>query len=68
MTNTPQPPSTTEKTELTVQDCLAAAFQALLRGDYAERDKLCAMAERAFRDDQPLPGNTPVPLGKEGTQ
>ena len=37
-----------EETTLTVQDCLAGAFQAILRGDTAERDKLCALAERTF--------------------
>lgn len=62
--------SLSDKTELTVQDCMAAAFQAILRGDTAERDRLCAMAERAFQKNggESLPGNTPVPLGKEGTQ
>lgn len=56
-----------DKTDLTVEDCLRGAFQALLRGDTTERDKLCAMAERAFKTNDPLPGNTPVPLGKDGT-
>jgi hypothetical protein len=70
MTDTPKPPAPNEKTDLTVQDCLAGAFQALLRGDTAGRDALCAMAERAFQQhgNQPLPGDTPVPLGKEGAQ
>ena len=63
-------PIKTEKTDLTVRDCLAGAFQALLRGDTAGRDTLCAMAERAFQKhgNQPLSEDTPVPLGKEGTQ
>ena len=61
--------SMSDETTITVQDCLAGAFQALLRGDTAERDRLCAMAERAFKDDStPIPCNTPVPLGKGGCQ
>lgn len=27
--------------ESTAKECLAGAFQAILRGDYAERDRLC---------------------------
>lgn len=27
--------------EATSGDCMRAAFQAILRGDYAERDRLC---------------------------
>lgn len=30
-------------------DYVRAAFQALLRGDTAERDRLCAMAEQLMR-------------------
>ena len=39
---------------------MAAAFQALLRGDLAERDRLCALATTAFRDQQSVAGDTPV--------
>lgn len=53
-----------EKTDITVEDCLRGAFAALLRGDTDERDRLCAMAERAFPDSQEsIPGDTPVPIG-----
>ena len=55
-----------DKTVLTVQDCLAGAFQALLRGDLAERDKLCAMAERAFDSNEAIAGDKPIPMGKAG--
>ncbi len=62
--------ATDSKTVLTLQDCLMGALQALLRGDIEERDKLCAMADRTFQQhgNQPLAGDTPVVLGKEGTQ
>lgn len=32
--------------ESTSATCLQSAFQALLRGDYAERDRLCERASR----------------------
>jgi hypothetical protein len=51
---------TAETTTFTVEDCLAAAFQALLRGDLAERDRLCALATTAFGDQQAVAANTPV--------
>jgi hypothetical protein len=34
---------------MSVDDCLKAAWQALLRGDTAERDRLCALAENIMR-------------------
>jgi len=51
-----------DKTDLTVQDCLQGAFQALLNGDTEGRDKLCGMAERTFQQHgaKVLPGSTPV--------
>lgn len=56
-----------DTTEITVQDCLRGAWQALLMGNTADRDKLCAMAERAFKgSNEPIPGDTPVPLGRDG--
>jgi hypothetical protein len=30
---------------MTIEDCLRAAFAALLRGDTAERDRYCRLAE-----------------------
>lgn len=49
-----------DETRFTLQDCVAGAFQALLRGDTAERDRLCAIAEGAFAGEEELPGNTDV--------
>lgn len=58
----------TDGTSITVGDCLQAAFQALLRGDVVERDILCAMAERAFKNgEQMIHIDTPIPLGPKGT-
>lgn len=54
-----------DKTELTVQDCMAGAFQALLRGDTAERDRLCALTERALAGRDSVPADTSVLVGKE---
>jgi hypothetical protein len=34
---------------MSVEDCLKAAWQALLRGDLAERDRLCKLAENLMR-------------------
>ena len=42
-----------DKTTLTVEDCMKAAFQALLRGDTDQRDKLCALVERKM-EGQPV--------------
>jgi hypothetical protein len=33
---------------MTAQDCLRAAWQALLRGDTAERDRLCGLANNVL--------------------
>lgn len=59
--------SSTDQTTLTVQDCMAGAFQALLRGDTAERDRLCAMVERTMKGES-VPSDTPIIMGKDGTQ
>lgn len=48
-----------KKSDFTVHDCLAGAFQALLRGDTHQRDVLCAMAEKAMNGDI-CPADTPV--------
>jgi hypothetical protein len=58
---------TAKKTEITLQDCLAGAFQALLRGDTAERDRLCALAERAFQSStqDALPADSVVTIEKD---
>lgn len=36
----------------TAKDCLQGEFAALLRGDTAERDRLCARAERLIEVEQ----------------
>ena len=43
--------------ENTASDCLRAAYQAILRGDYAERDRLCDRAEQ-FADDEHIASAT----------
>ena len=55
----------TTKTELTGQDCMAGAFQALMRGDLAERDRLCALARRAFAGRDAVAADTPVLVNRE---
>lgn len=59
-----------DETTITLQDTLAGAFQALLRGDTGERDKLCALAERTFQahGNIDLAGDTTIIMGKEGSQ
>lgn len=55
-----------DETKITVQDCLAGAFQALLRGDTHQRDVLCAMAEKAFHvtGESSLPGDTVIEINR----
>lgn len=50
------------KTDITMQDLLAGAFQAILRGDTGERDRLCAQAEKAFGDRESVPFDEVVSL------
>ena len=45
---------------ITVGDCMRSAFEALLRGDTDERDRLCRLAETAFGSHDWVPLNTPV--------
>lgn len=33
------------------RECLQGAFQAILRGDYEERDRLCALATTLHKKD-----------------
>ncbi len=49
-------------TKITIDDCMKAAFQALLRGDTAERDRLCHAAATAFCGRESVPADTPVDL------
>jgi hypothetical protein len=48
------------KTTITIQDGLRAAFSALLRGDTAERDRICNQLEQTFASKDSLPADTPL--------
>jgi hypothetical protein len=48
---------------LTADDCLRAAWQALLRGDAAERDRLCALAENLIKAGDRLAAGGPLVEG-----
>jgi hypothetical protein len=51
-----------DATVITVRDLLQSAFQALLRNDLAERDRLCGVLERAWpAGAQEIPNDTPIP-------
>lgn len=39
-------------TERTSDECMKAAWQAILRGDYAERDRLCERAKSLIEAEQ----------------
>ncbi len=49
-----------QKTDITVADCMTAAWIAILRGDLVERDKLIAMVERAMQGREFINGNESV--------
>ncbi len=51
---------TAEKTTITVEDCMKGAFSALLRGDLAERDRLCELATTAFKDRESVAADAAV--------
>jgi hypothetical protein len=51
---------TAEKTDFTVGDYMAGAFQALLPGDLPGRDRLCALAMTAFGGQESVAADTPV--------
>jgi len=53
------------ETDITIQDALSGAFQALLRGDTDTRDALCALAERTFQNHgkSELAADTVIKLG-----
>lgn len=46
--------------DITVEDCLKAAFAALLRGDTAERDRLCELAEFGFDGQSVVPADKSI--------
>jgi hypothetical protein len=45
---------------LTVEDCMRRAFQALLRGDTAERDRMCALAKNLMNAVDRLAAGGPL--------
>ena len=61
---------TTPTEQPTIQETPQAAFQAILRGDTKERDRQCAFAERTFQahGNIDLPADTPIIIGKDGSQ
>lgn len=50
-------------TDFTVRECMAAAWDALLRGDLDERDRWVAMAEKAMSRPGLTLTDDPVPIG-----
>jgi len=61
--------SMSDETKLTVKDCMQAAFQALLNGDLAERDRLCAMIEKVMDNDEDMiPADRDVLIERKKTQ
>ena len=46
--------------DITVEDCLKAAMAALLRGDTAERDRLCELAEFGFDGQNVVPADKSI--------
>lgn len=49
---------------MTADDCIRAAFQALLRGDTAERDRLCALAKNIMLARERLEAGGPIIEGQ----
>lgn len=51
---------------MTVEDLTRAAFQALLRGDTAARDRYCAMAKALMegRVENPMVPQKPIHIGE----
>lgn len=46
--------------DITVEDCMKAAMVALLRGDTAERDRLCELAEFGFDGQSVVPADKSI--------
>lgn len=52
-----------EETIITIGDLLKAAWLALMEDNLAERDRLCAVLERAWPHGvDSIPLDTPIPL------
>lgn len=48
------------KTDITIKDCMVGAFQALLNGDTDERDRLCNLAEIGFNGRETVNGEESI--------
>lgn len=46
--------------DITVEDCLKAAMAAILRGNTAERDRLCELAEFGFEGQSVVPADKSI--------
>ncbi len=53
------------KTDITASDALRAAWQAILQGDTATRDTLCALVERQMGTREAIPGSEVICLGDQ---
>lgn len=49
---------------MTSDDCVRAAWQALLRGDLAERDRLCKLGEELIRRGDRVRSGGPLVEGE----
>jgi len=54
------------KTDITIEDCVKGAWQALLRGDLEERDRLCNLAEIGFNGEKVAPKDRSIFEVKDG--
>lgn len=54
-----------EKTDITAQDALRGAWQALIRGDTTSRDTLCALVERQMGTRSTISGDEVILLGDQ---
>lgn len=55
--------------DITLEDVMQAAWEAILRGDFKERDRLCELAMMTFNGkSEPLPGDTLISNVKGATK
>jgi len=50
----------TEKTNITIHDCLKAAFKALLEGNLEERDRHLKLAQMAMNGEDIVPADREI--------
>jgi len=53
------------KTEITIEDCMKGAMEALLRGDFKERDRLCDIALLGFNGKEKADINQSILKGNK---